>query len=82
MTDFDEEQLAALATLTLLYPAGITLSEDHAGDIEVCEGLVDSGHAVRVEGSELEGKGYQLSPVMAEAHRRNIAEAADEAGRN
>jgi hypothetical protein len=38
--------------------------------VEVCESLVATGHAVRIEGDDFEGVGYQLSPEMAEAHRR------------
>jgi hypothetical protein len=82
MTDFEDEQLSALATLTLIYPAGITLTEDRVDDIAVCESLIDSGHAVRVESDEIEGKAFQLSPVMVEAYRRNIAAAEGQAGRN
>ena len=77
-----EEQQRALATLTIAYPAGISLTEDRVDEIEVCDGLVESGHAVRIESDDYDGKGYQLSPEMAEAHRRVIEQRADEAGQN
>jgi hypothetical protein len=37
---------------------------------------------VRVEGDDFEGRGYQLSPQMAEAHRQLITKGADAAGQN
>ena len=43
MTDFTEEQQAALATLTVEYPRGITLTDDRVHDIEVCDQLVSRG---------------------------------------
>ena len=82
MTEFSDEQQAALATLTLAYPAGITLTEDRVDDIAVCDSLVATGHAVAVESDDFEGKGYQLSPEMAAAHHQVIADKADEAGMN
>ena len=77
-----EEQQAALATLTIAYPAGISLTEDRVDEIEVCDGLVESGHAVRVESDDFDGNGYQLSPEIAQAHHRLIEQRADEAGQN
>jgi hypothetical protein len=82
MTDFTDEQQTAIATLTVAYPAGITLTEDRVDDIAVCDGLVATGHALRVEGDDFEGRGYQLSTEMAAAHRQVIADRADEAGKN
>ena len=82
MTDFTDEQREALATLTVAYPAGITLTEDRLDAIAVCEGLVESGHAVRVASKDFEGRGYQLSPEMAAAHRLLIADRADAATKN
>jgi hypothetical protein len=82
MTEFTEEQLQALGTLTLYWPYGIALSEDRAGDIATCETLVESGHAVRVESDDFEGRGYVLSEEMAEAHRQLISDGAAQAGLN
>jgi hypothetical protein len=82
VTDFTDEQQAAINTLTVVYPRGITLTEDRVDDIAVCDSLVESGHAVRIESDDFEGTGYQLSPEMAVAHRQVIAERADQAGRN
>lgn len=74
------EQQEALANLTVTYPAGVALTDDRG--IAVYESLVESGHAVRIESDDFEGRGYQLSSEMAEAHRQVIANGADQAGRN
>ena len=76
------EHEKTLATLTIAYPGGVVIGEDRVEDIEVCEGLVESGHLVRVEWDGFDGQGYQLSAEMAEAHRRVIRDRADEAGQN
>jgi hypothetical protein len=68
--------------VTLAYPAGITLTEDRVDAIAVCDSLVATGHAVAVESDDFEGKGYQLSPQMAAAHRQVITDRADQAGQN
>jgi hypothetical protein len=81
MTEFSEQQQAALATLTTVYPAGIALTEDRVDDIAVCDSLVAAGHAVAVESADFEGKGYQLSAEMAAAHAK-ITDRADRAGQN
>jgi hypothetical protein len=48
----------------------------------VCDSLVESGHAVRIESDDFDGVGYQLSAEMAETHRRVIDERADETAMN
>ena len=58
------------------------LTEDRIDAITVCEGLVATGHAVAVESDDFEGKGYQLSPEMAAAHRQVIDDRAAEAVQN
>jgi hypothetical protein len=80
VTEFTDEQLEAFARLTLAYPAGFAITEDRA--IPVYDSLVESGHAVRVESDDFEGKGYQLSAEMAAAHRQVITDRADQAGQN
>jgi len=40
---------------------------------------VESGHAVRIESDDFEGRGYQLSERMAEAHRQVNSDRADRA---
>jgi len=52
MTEFSDEQMAALATLTLLHPLGVQVDPD---DVETCESLAAGGHARRVEGDDFEG---------------------------
>jgi hypothetical protein len=59
MTDFTEEQQAALNTLTALYPGGLTLTDDRVHDIEGCDSLVPSGHAVRIDSDDFDGVGFQ-----------------------
>jgi hypothetical protein len=82
MTSFSDEQQAAIATLILEYPNGITLTDDRIRDIAVCDSLVDTGHAVRIESDDVDGVAYQLSPEMAEAHRRMVEQRASEAEQN
>jgi hypothetical protein len=77
ITDFTEDQKAALATLTAAYPAVVTIEDEH--DIGTCDSLVMSGHAVRVESDDFEGPGYRLSEAMAEVTRRAAQQLADEA---
>ncbi len=79
MTDLTDKEQEALATLTVVYPAGIVLTEDLVDAIAVCDELVESGHAVRIEGDDFEGRGYQLSPEMAAAHQQVISDRADQA---
>jgi hypothetical protein len=75
--------IAALVLLTLAYPVGLVYDPDYHGEAcEVYEGLVESGHAIRIRSDDFEGVAYQLSPEMAEAHRRVIASRADQAGQN
>ncbi len=50
--------------------------------MKVCDQLVESGHAIRIESDDIDGVGYQLSPEAAEAHRRVLEQRADEAGQN
>ena len=47
--------------------------------MKVCDQLVESGHAIRIESDDID---YQLSPEAAEAHRRVLEQRADEAGQN
>jgi hypothetical protein len=75
----NDEELAALSTLTVVYPSGAEFPE---ADVPVLESLVQSGHAVRVEGGDYSGRGYVLSPEMVEAHRQVIANGNDRASQN
>jgi fructose-specific phosphotransferase system component IIB len=77
-----DEQQEALARLTVAYPAGLAYTDDRVEAIKVYDGLVESGHAVKVESDDIDGVGYQLSPEMVEAHRGVIEQRADEAGQN
>ena len=81
MTQFSDKQMAAMATLTLVYPAGISLAEDRTDDIATLDSLVESGHVVTISG-HFDGDGYRLSPAMAEAHRQLISNGADQAAQN
>jgi hypothetical protein len=72
--------LRALVTLTLAYRNAISLTEDRVHDVEVCDSLVRSGHAVRFASDD--GTGYALSERMAAAHRQLVEQRADEAGMN
>jgi hypothetical protein len=83
VTSLNRDEREALALLTLVYPAGVAFTADRGEAIEVCEELVEVGYAVRVEGDDFPGMiAFQLSPEMAEAHRRVIANGADQAGMN
>jgi hypothetical protein len=82
MTNLTRDEREALVLLTLAYPAGLVYPEDRGESVEVFEALVENGRAIRIRSDDFEGVGYQLSPEMAEAHRRVIANRADRAGQN
>jgi hypothetical protein len=83
MTDLTRDEREALVLLTLAYPAGLVYDPDHHGEAcEVYEGLVESGHAIRIRSDDFEGVGYQLSEEMAAAHAKLITDRADAAGQN
>ena len=71
-----------MASITLSYPNGIALTDDRVEDIQVCDSLVESGHAIRIDSDDIDGVGYQLSEEMAEALRRILEQMADEAANN
>jgi hypothetical protein len=80
VTNLDADQQEALANLSVAYPAGLMFTEDRGDAIAVYESLVESGHAVRVDLDE--GRGFQLSEQMAEAHRRVASNGVDQASQN
>jgi hypothetical protein len=83
MTDLTRDEREALVLLTLAYPTGLVYDPDHHGEaVDVYEGLVASGRAIRIRSDDFEGVGYQLSPEMVEANRRVIINRADKAGQN
>jgi hypothetical protein len=82
MTDLTRDEREALVLLSLTYPAAVAYVEDRGEAIEVFEELVERKRAIRIRSDDFEGVAYQLSPEMAEAHRRVIANRADRAGLN
>jgi hypothetical protein len=83
MSDLNRDEREALVLLTLVFPAALLYDPDYHGEAcDVFEALVESNRAIRIQSDDFEGVGYQLSPAMAEAHRRVIANRADKAGQN
>jgi hypothetical protein len=83
MSNLTRDQQEAVALLSACYPAGLLYDPDQHGEaIDVMEELVESGHAVRIEGDDVPGVGYQLSEQMARAHLQLIRDRAEQAGQN
>jgi hypothetical protein len=75
-----EEELKAVATAVLLYPAGFTVEAERVAERETCDGLVERGNLEAVEVPD--GHGYVLSAEAAAAQGELVERKAEQASLN